>query len=498
MRSSGVLLNVSSLPSEFGIGGFGSEINDVVDFISQADMRWWQILPITSVGAGDSPYSGVSAFAGNYMYIDPVKLVERGYITNQQCDDARYYGSPHTVDYKFVARAKRAVIECAYKTISTDQPELLTNYLSDNREWLLDYAIFMALKDIHGGASWLDWPSEYRRPNRGVIAKFLSSHEYEIRYYVCEQFLFEQQWVESKKVVNKAGLGVIGDMPIYVSLDSADVWANTDMFDLNEDLIPNKVAGVPPDYFASDGQLWGNPIYNYDNMRRDGYAWFVSRIGRMFKLYDKLRIDHFRAFDRYWAVPYDAETARDGEWVKGVGVQLFDKIKEKFPKADIIAEDLGIIDDGVIELRKKVGFPGMRVLQFALDGEGSPHLPHMFEKESVVYTGTHDNDTTYSWLSQLNEDNMTKLRDYIGEYGEIEGGENSSQIWGCIRTMFLSVADTVIVPFQDLAGWGTDTRMNTPGVSNGNWRVRITKESMSKIRVDKLRRFNYISGRRKL
>ena len=497
MRSSGVLLNISSLPSEFGIGGFGSEIERFSEFIAQSDMCWWQVLPITTIGAGNSPYSGVSAFAGNYMYIDPIKLLEKGYITYEQCDRAKYYGSPHTVDYDFVSKSKKEIIMNAYNTIAKSCSELLISYMSDNRDWLVDYAIFMCLKDEYNGAPWQEWTEEYRCPNRGVIAKMLSTHEKEIGYYVCEQFLFDQQWSESKTLINKNNIGVIGDIPIYVCQDSVDVWASPKMFDLDKDLNPRKVAGVPPDYFAEDGQLWGNPIYNYEYMAKDGYSWFVRRIERMFKLYDKLRIDHFRAFDRYWAVPFGSKTARDGKWEEGVGIKLFDIIKKKFPNADIIAEDLGIIDDGVIKLRKNAGFPGMRVMQFGLDGEESPHLPHLYEKESVVYTGTHDNDTTYSWLTGLNEDNMAKLGDYIGVHGAVEGGENSSHVWGCIRTMLLSVSDTVIIPFQDLAGWGTDTRMNTPGVSEGNWKVRITMDSIAKIRVDKMRRYNYISGRKR-
>ncbi len=496
MRSSGVLLNVSSLYSDFGIGGFGSELNDLADFICQGDLRWWQVLPITTIGKGNSPYSGVSAFAGNYLYIDPIKLLEKGYINQQECDDAKYHGSPYTVDYAAVSVLKKRVLKCAFQTIAKTNAAILIQYLADNRSWLLDYSLFMVLTDMHEGKPWYEWPDEYKSPKRGLISKLLSDLDVEIGYYVCEQFLFAQQWAEGKEMLNKRGIGVIGDMPIYVSRNSADVWANPELFLLDADLNPTKVAGVPPDYFAKDGQLWGNPIYNYSVMKKDKYSWFVARIGRMLQLYDKLRIDHFRAFDRYWSVPFEAETAREGEWVNGVGIDLFNVIKEKFPNADIIAEDLGIIDDGVTTLRRKAGFPGMRVMQFSLGGSiNSVHSPHMYERDSVVYTGTHDNDTTYSWLMSLSHDEMAKISDYIGEFGDIEGGENSKHIWSVIRILMISAADTVIIPFQDLVGWGTDTRMNTPGVAEGNWVVRITQDSMRAVRLDKLRRYNYISGR---
>ncbi len=373
--------------------------------------------------------------------------------------------------------------------------DVLYTYANEQRDWLIDYAIFMALKDLHGGKPWFEWEDRFKYHDHSAIGEFMNEYSRELGYYICEQYLFEQQWQMRKEQINQMNIGIIGDMPIYVSYDSVDVWANPQYFDLDENYKPKKVAGVPPDYFCAEGQLWGNPLYNYDEMRKDNFRWFCNRIERMFKLYDKLRIDHFRAFDRYWAVEYGAKNAIEGEWCKGIGRELFAIVRHKFPKADIIAEDLGVIDDGVIDLRERTGFPGMRVLQFAFDSEVSPHMPHNYERNCIAYTGTHDNTTIYGWLASLGADARAKLYDYIGEHSDLEGGENSRLVWACIRTMLLSVADIVIIPFQDLAGWGEDTRMNIPGKATGNWRPRVTYDAIDRIRTDRLRRFNYLSNR---
>ncbi len=495
MRGSGVLLNISSLPSEFGIGGFGEEIVKFAEFLKRGDCKWWQVLPMTTIGLGESPYSGVSAFAGNYLYIDPFLLRDKGFITYEECDSLKYYGSPYVVDYEFCYNQKRRAVQMAYNHIMETDTDVLYTYANEQRDWLIDYAIFMALKDLHGGKPWFEWEDKFKYHDHSAIGEFMNEYSRELGYYICEQYLFEQQWQMRKEQINQMNIGIIGDMPIYVSYDSVDVWANPQYFDLDENYKPKKVAGVPPDYFCAEGQLWGNPLYNYDEMRQDNFRWFCNRIERMFKLYDKLRIDHFRAFDRYWAVEYGAKNAIEGEWCKGIGRELFAIVRHKFPKADIIAEDLGVIDDGVIDLRERTGFPGMRVLQFAFDSEVSPHMPHNYERNCIAYTGTHDNTTIYGWLASLGADARAKLYDYIGEHSDLEGGENSRLVWACIRTMLLSVADIVIIPFQDLAGWGEDTRMNIPGKATGNWRPRVTYDAIDRIRTDRLRRFNYLSNR---
>ena len=495
MRGSGVLLNISSLPSEFGIGGFGEEIVKFAEFLKRGDCKWWQVLPMTTIGLGESPYSGVSAFAGNYLYIDPFLLRDKGFITYEECDSLKYYGSPYVVDYEFCYNQKRRAVQMAYNHIMETDTDVLYTYANEQRDWLIDYAIFMALKDLHGGKPWFEWEDKFKYHDHSAIGEFMNEYSRELGYYICEQYLFEQQWQMRKEQINQMNIGIIGDMPIYVSYDSVDVWANPQYFDLDENYKPKKVAGVPPDYFCAEGQLWGNPLYNYDEMRKDNFRWFCNRIERMFKLYDKLRIDHFRAFDRYWAVEYGAKNAIEGEWCKGIGRELFAIVRHKFPKADIIAEDLGVIDDGVIDLRERTGFPGMRVLQFAFDSEVSPHMPHNYERNCIAYTGTHDNTTIYGWLASLGADARAKLYDYIGEHSDLEGGENSRLVWACIRTMLLSVADIVIIPFQDLAGWGEDTRMNIPGKATGNWCPRVTYDAIDRIRTDRLRRFNYLSNR---
>lgn len=483
------------MPSEFGIGGFGEEIVKFAEFLKRGDCKWWQVLPMTTIGLGESPYSGVSAFAGNYLYIDPFLLRDKGFITYEECDSLKYYGSPYVVDYEFCYNQKRRAVQMAYNHIMETDTDVLYTYANEQRDWLIDYAIFMSLKDLHGGKPWFEWEDKFKYHDHSAIGEFMNEYSRELGYYICEQYLFEQQWQMRKEQINQMNIGIIGDMPIYVSYDSVDVWANPQYFDLDENYKPKKVAGVPPDYFCAEGQLWGNPLYNYDEMRQDNFRWFCNRIERMFKLYDKLRIDHFRAFDRYWAVEYGAKNAIEGEWCKGIGRELFAIVRHKFPKADIIAEDLGVIDDGVIDLRERTGFPGMRVLQFAFDSEVSPHMPHNYERNCIAYTGTHDNTTIYGWLASLGADARAKLYDYIGEHSDLEGGENSRLVWACIRTMLLSVADIVIIPFQDLAGWGEDTRMNIPGKATGNWRPRVTYDAIDRIRTDRLRRFNYLSNR---
>lgn len=495
MRGSGVLLNISSLPSEFGIGGFGAEVVRFAEFLKRGDCKWWQVLPMTTIGLGDSPYSGVSAFAGNYLYIDPIMLRDKGYLTNEECEGLKYHGSPYVVDYAFCLAQKRRAVQMAYEHICSANADVLYVYMNNERDWLMDYALYMALKDEHNGKPWFEWEEKYKTRDHKALGEFMSENSKKIGYYVCEQYLFDEQWKERKNQINALKIGIIGDMPIYVAYDSVDVWANPNCFDLDENYVPKKVAGVPPDYFCKEGQLWGNPLYNYEVMRKDNFSWFCNRIERMFKLYDKLRIDHFRAFDRYWAVPYGAENAIGGEWCKGVGRELFAIVRHRFPKADIIAEDLGVIDDGVVDLIERTGFPSMRVLQFAFDSEVSPHMPHNYERNCVAYTGTHDNTTIYGWLASLGADARAKLYDYLGEHCELEGGENSRLVWACIRTMLLSVADTVIIPFQDLAGWGEDTRMNIPGKATGNWRPRVTYDAIDRIRIDRLRRYNYLSNR---
>lgn len=493
-RSAGVLLNISELPSEFGIGGFGDESIDFAKWLKYVGFSKWQILPLTCLGMGDSPYSGHSAFGGNSLYIAPKKLLNIGLIDENAMRSAMYGGSAHTVDYAFVRNAKRALVDGLVDRLASS-PEVI-EYATAHKYWLDDYAAYMAIKDAHRGLAWYDWDSDLREHDAAAISAFISSHRRNYDYYIVEQYLFDMQWRAVKTEINEIGVDIIGDMPIYVSLDSVDVWAHRNIFELDESGKPTAVAGVPPDYFSATGQLWGNPLYNYTAMAQDGYEWFVERGKRMAELYNTVRLDHFRAFDRYWAVPYGSANAINGKWIKADGYGLLNKIMASNPDLDLIAEDLGIIDDGVIELRNALGLAGMHVMQFGFDDPFSTNAPHNFLRHSVAYTGTHDNNTTFGWLYELSPECRQNVYAYTGAPEGLEGGTTSKQVYAIIRTLMTSAANTVIVPFQDLSGWGNDTRINVPGIAEGNWRIRITYNDITNIDTQKFRDIIELSGRR--
>ena len=396
-RSSGILLNVSSLPSKYGIGGFGEETERFADFMLESGFHYWQILPITTIGTGWSPYSGSSAFAGNFLYIDPDRLVRDGLIGREDADKCRY-DDPYAVNYIFCRDAKRALLRKAYDGFA-DAAAL--DRFEKEHAWLPDYALFMAIKDAHDGKPWWQWEDRYKFAAKGDRKAIAGEFAREYRYYVFEQYIFDRQWSEVRDALALKNVRIIGDMPMYVSLDSSDVWGDPALFKLDENLAPTEVAGVPPDYFSKDGQLWGNPLYNYSHMRKDGFKWWMSRIDRMMELYDVLRIDHFRAFSAFWAVDAKAKTAKEGEWRKGVGKELFPKVFKKYPRERFIAEDLGIIDEDVNELLAYTGLPCMRVMQFGFEDGDSIHLPHNFSRNCVGYTATHDNNTTLGWMYSL-------------------------------------------------------------------------------------------------
>lgn len=493
MRKCGVFINISSLPNRYGIGGFGQEIDYLLDKFNRADVGIWQILPITAIGQGNSPYSGASAFAGNYLYIDPDNLLDNGWIDHIDYDKCIYQGSPHTADYDFAMESKSQLINAAMKNKNLFADEL-ASYITSNVEWLADYALFMAIKRTYGGKAWWQWDKGLATRQKSAISSFINANIELIDYFYIEQFLFDIQWRRIREYADSKGIRVMGDMPIYVSHDSVDVWANPDLFQLSVDHMPSMVAGVPPDYFSATGQLWGNPIYNYDAMRADNYKWFSARMKRMFQLYDICRFDHFRAVSEYWAVAYGNRDAIDGKWVIGGGDQLLTAITSGH-SGEIIAEDLGIISSAVVDLRKKYNLKGMRVMQFGFDGDDSLHTPHNYEKDIVAYTGTHDNNTLFGWLYELTPNKRNDLLDYIGCERGLEGGLDSKQIWSCIRTVLTSVADYAIMPFQDLAGWGGDTRINIPGVPDNNWRVRVVKPNIDEVNWNRLKHLISLSKR---
>lgn len=479
MRKCGVFINISSLPSAYGIGGLGSEIGRAARVFSGSGIKIWQILPITAIGQGNSPYSSESAFAGNYLYIDPVMLADSGLLSRAACDAATYNGSPYTVDYDVVKAIKKGII-LACQTEDNYDHEDLAKFVEKNKHWLSDYAAYMAIKASHGGAEWWNWEPKLASYDSIAVADYVNHNSAAVEYYYLEQYLFDMQWRAARATINSLGIEVMGDMPIYVSRDSVDVWANRGIFQLNEDYNPSHVAGVPPDYFSELGQLWGNPLYDYVAMASDGYAWFKGRMARMFELYDICRFDHFRAVSEYWAVKYGMPDARQGEWLAGGGIEMMNAIMSA-SSGEIVAEDLGIIGDNVIKLRKDCNLKGMRIMQFGYDGDDSLHAIHNYERDIVAYSGTHDNNTLFGWLYELNSDKRKNLLDYVGAAKGLSGGKDSPQVWGCIRAILTSVADYAIFPYQDLAGWGGDTRLNVPGVPEGNWRVRITEDAYNQV-----------------
>jgi len=496
-RGSGVLLHVSSLPGEYGIGGFSREADKFLELIRGAGFCWWQVLPLSSIGAGNSPYSGVSAFALDYVFADPALLFEDGLITKEEADASKYGGEKYVADYGFAKRSKKEILEKAFARLDENQKAQMSFFKEKNRKWLEPYCLYSALKSLHGEKPWWEWEKKYAGYEKLDKASYVKEHGERLNFYAFEQYILHKQWERIRAVSKKCGTGVIGDLPIYVSLDSVDVWANPKQFQLDKDLKPKCVAGVPPDYFSEEGQLWGNPLYDYAEMEKDGFSWWIDRLSRSFDLYDAVRIDHFRGFGQYWSVPFDAETAKEGIWEDGPAMSLFSIVKKKFKDKLIIAEDLGVIDDKTREFLKQTGFPGMRVMQFAFTDLESTHLPHNYPINCVAYTATHDNDTTLGWLYKQPEN----VREYALKYVDCkaqnwgEGGGGCKSTAAVIRSLLASSALIAVVPMQDLCGYGSDTRMNIPGVPEGNWTYRATDEAFGVIDKQFLLDMNNLYGR---
>ena len=495
-RRAGVLLNVSSLPGKYGIGGFSCNAEYFLNEFAGLGFKIWQTLPITSVGCGYSPYSGISSYAGNYLYIDMERL--DGLLNRDELISSEYKGGIYLTDYEYAERVKGGLLKKAYSRITDEIKEKIKLFVKENKEWLCDYAVFKFLKTKYNNTCWTEW-GEYSKHTQALVKKVIAENEYEIGYYFFEQYYFFKQWNNIKEYANGLGIKVFGDLPIYVSYDSVDVWANPDVFKLDKNYKPTEVAGVPPDYFAEDGQLWGNPLYNYEKMAKNNYKWWTDRMAHAYKLYDIVRIDHFRGLYEYWAVPADAETAKEGHWEKGPQLALFEAIKKAVPDVEIIAEDLGLIDDNVRKFLEETGYPGMRVLQFGFDGDKkNKHLPHNYVNHCVASTATHDNDTTLGWLLSLDPSTLSDALNYVncdGNYGWANGAGNCRATKACIRALMASVADTVIIPMQDLCGYGSDTRMNTPGQAFGCWTYRTNYQALSDIDHGFIRNLIYIYGR---
>lgn len=467
MRTSGILMPIFSLPSPYGIGTFGKAAYDFVDFLKMGGQSYWQILPIGPTTFGDSPYQSFSAEAGNPYFIDLDILIKDELLLKSEVDACDFCDDNHKVNYEKLYNGRYPLLKQAFARFKPDSSYLAFEH--KNANWLDNYALFMALKSSFGGVSWQEWDTPYKKREPAAITHAQNELKEEIAFHKFLQYEFDKQWILLKEYANKNGIKIIGDMPIYVALDSADVWSNPEQFQLDDDYIPKSVAGVPPDAFSDDGQLWGNPLYNWDYMKKTGYAWWKRYLGSALNRYDIVRIDHFRGFESYFAIPYGDKTAKGGKWVKGPDIDLFNALKAEFGKElPIIAEDLGVITPAVRKMLSATQFPGMKVLQFAFSGDcDNSFLPHNIVKNCVVYTGTHDNDTIMGWLDNTDKAQVKQAKDYFNY--QSDDGFN----WAMIKAAMSTVADTCIIPMADLLGLDSSGRINTPSTLGDNWCWRI-------------------------
>lgn len=491
-RKSGVLLHITSLPGPYGIGTMGKEAMEFVDFLADAGQKIWQILPLGPTGYGDSPYQSFSTFAGNPLLINLELLTEKGWLHPADLQDAP--GSDKFVDFGPVIQFKFKVMEQAYRGFqeSANRNEKLqfSQFCEEKKHWLTDYALFMALKAAHGGKPWYQWDAPYKMRQPEAIKQFGSGNSASVDYWKFLQYVFFTQWESLKNYTNAKGIEIVGDIPIFIAHDSADAWSCPEVFQFDSQRNPTHVAGVPPDYFSETGQLWGNPLFNWDYLKQTNYAWWVERVRGNLSLYDIIRIDHFRGFAAYWSVPYGETTAINGKWVEAPGKEVFETIRKTLGEVPIIAEDLGVITPDVEALREGFGFPGMKVLQFAFNPmKDNEYLPHNYQNNNFVcYTGTHDNNTSLGWYNDLDEETRAGLISYLPG-----GGENT--VWKIIRLAWASTACMAIAPMQDILELGGKARMNTPGVAAGNWQWRFRESEYDSEIVNRLKRLTELYDR---
>lgn len=484
MRSSGILMHISSLPSPYGIGTLGDEARRFVDFLAASGQQYWQMLPICPTGYGDSPYQSFSTFAGNPYFIDLTYLCYDGLLKREEIERLDWGGDETKVDYGTLYVSRHKVLHIAYERFVDRIPKEYDEFCEKNEHWLEDYALFMAIKDANGGKSWKEWPDDLKFRRKKGLDKAKKDLAHEVGYYKALQFWFYCHWNALKEYANKKGIKLIGDIPIYVSGDGADIWANPKQFYMDKNMEFIDVAGCPPDAFSEDGQLWGNPLFRWDVMKKDGYSWWVKRIKHMADLFDIVRIDHFRGFAGYYAIPGKDENAKNGVWKKGPGMDLFNTFKAELGELDIIVEDLGVLTPDVLQLVEDVGYPGMKVLQFAFDSKtDSAYLPHNHIKNCIVYTGSHDNDTILGWVDKSPEHAVEYAREYLG-LNEEEGYN-----WGMMKAAWASVSDMAIVTMQDLLDLGSEARMNIPSTSEGNWQWRMKPGACNRALADKIYKY---------
>jgi len=485
-RSAGILLHPTSLPGRYGIGDLGKEAYNFTNFLVNTGQKLWQVFPLGPTGYGDSPYQCFSAFAGNPLLISPELLKEDGFLNTEDLHHIPHF-NPHKVDFGKVIDYKYKLLGKAFENFKKHKSEtekFLKAFESQNKDWLEDFAFFMAAKDFHGGRLWTEWDKDLVLRKKDALGKWKDKLSDGILFHKFIQFIFFKQWDKLKKFVNEKGISIIGDMPIFIAYDSADLWSHKDIFTVDKEGKLISIAGVPPDYFSATGQRWGNPLFKWEEMEKDEFGWWRRRIANVLKLVDIVRIDHFRGFDKFWQIPGDAPTAQKGKWVKAPGEKFFKTLKKHLGELPIIAEDLGLITKSVTELRDKFNFPGMKILQFAFGkGMEKKFLPHNFVKNCVVYTGSHDNDTTCAYFEKAKNEN-SDIYQHAQRYLNYYGDDMTFQL---IRTAYASSADTVILPMQDILNLGGEARMNFPGTLGNNWTWRFTWDQVQPELAEKYR-----------
>ena len=491
-RASGILLPVASLPSNYGIGCFSKEAYQWIDQLKEAGQSYWQILPLAPTSYGDSPYQSFSSFAGNPYFIDLEALIEEGVLTKEECDAVDFGDNASYIDYGKMYDNRFALLRLAYERSNISQNPEYNSFIHENAGWLDDYALFMAVKKRFDGACWSEWAEDIKKRWGFAMDYYRRECYFDIEFYKYLQFTFRKQWDKLKKYANENGIEIIGDIPIYVAFDSADAWASPELFQFDSDFQPCAVAGCPPDAFSADGQLWGNPLYRWDYHRQTGYEWWCKRLDHCFKMYDVVRIDHFRGFDEYYSIPYGDTTAVNGHWEKGPGIELFRTLDARLGEKQIIAEDLGLQTPTVVQLLKDSGYPGMKVLEFAFDPrEKSDYLSHGYDRNCVVYTGTHDNETLVQWYKGLDKESKAFAEEYMNNAHT----PAKEKYWDFVRLAMMSTANTCITPVQDFMGLDAEARINHPSTLGANWKWRMKPEMISKELSQKIYALTKISAR---